>query len=60
MRKARARVRVMKSGPYEQNYIKEKNKSFTRRGYQVIGRKEIRKAERFRRIHEKRYESNIA
>ena len=26
----------------------------------LIGRKEIRKAERFRRIHEKRYESNIA
>ena len=25
-----------------------------------IGRKEIGKAERFRRIHEKRYESNIA
>ena len=25
-----------------------------------IGRKEIEKAERFRRIHEKRYESNIA
>jgi hypothetical protein len=26
----------------------------------LIGRKEIRKAERFRKIHEKRYESNIA
>jgi hypothetical protein len=26
----------------------------------LIGRKEIGKAERFRRIHEKRYESNIA
>ena len=25
-----------------------------------IGRKEVRKAERFRKIHEKRYESNIA
>ena len=26
----------------------------------AIGRKEIRKAEKFRRIHEKGYESNIA
>ena len=34
-------------------YRKEK-RNYTRVGYQIIGRKEVSKAERFRRIHEKR------
>jgi hypothetical protein len=40
-------------------YRKEK-RSYARVGHQVIGKKEVGKAERFRRIHEKWYESNIA
>ena len=34
--------------------------SFAHSGHQVIGKKESGKAERFRRIHEKGYESCIA
>jgi hypothetical protein len=40
-------------------YRKE-NKKLQLGVLQPIGRKEVGKAERFRKIHEKRYESNIA
>ena len=40
-------------------YRKEK-RNYARVGHQVIGKKEVRKAERFRRIHEKWYENSIA
>ena len=40
-------------------YRKERDK-FGHPGHHVIGRKEVRKAERFRKIHEKWYENSIA
>jgi len=40
-------------------YRKEK-RSYAQVDYQVIGKKDVKKAERFRRIHKKRYENNIA
>ena len=46
--------------PLKQNYIRKRKKKLYSSGLPPIGRKEIRKAERFRRIHKKRYESNIA
>ena len=46
--------------PLKQNYIRKRKKKLYSSSLPPIGRKEIEKAERFRRIHEKRYESNIA
>ncbi|CAG8767558.1 2813_t:CDS:2, partial [Rhizophagus irregularis] len=40
--------------------IQEQELEGENNGLPPIGRKETRKAERFRRIHEKRYESDIA
>ena len=42
------------------NFEIEKNRKLCFGILSPIGRKEVGKAERFRRIHEKRYESDIA
>ena len=46
--------------PLKQNYIQKKKEKFHLSGLPLIGRKEIEKVGRFRKIHEKEYESNIA